>query len=201
MENLRSFTSNFAELPEKDFTDLESLFEPMKIKKMDHVLTMGTYVKDLYFFNKGTFRVYHLKEGEEFTTKFLFGPCIYAELFSIRKLTPTFYNIQALTDCDCYKADFLQVEKLRDSSPNIGRLFLKLYEHIYMAGVKRQVSFILDSQTKRYNNLVNENPQILEQIPLQYKASFIGVKPETLSRIRKKNNDILHVCFDLLNTR
>lgn len=56
-----------------------------------------------------------------------------------------------------------------------------------MAGVKRQVSFILDSQTKRYNNLVNENPQILEQIPLQYIASFIGVKHETLSRIRKKN--------------
>ncbi|OYU79459.1 MAG: Crp/Fnr family transcriptional regulator [Flavobacterium sp. BFFFF1] len=190
MENLKLFTSNFADLTEKEFTDLEALFQPMNIKKMDHVLAMGTYVKDLYFFDRGTFRVYHLKDGEEFTTKFLFSPCIYAELFSIRNLTPTFFNIQALTPCDCYKANFREIEKLVEKSPNVGRLFLKLYEHIYMKGKKREISFILDSQTKRYNNLIAENPQILEEIPLQYIASYIGVKPETLSRIRKKNSDI-----------
>ncbi|MEM0578055.1 Crp/Fnr family transcriptional regulator [Flavobacterium polysaccharolyticum] len=190
MENLKLFTSYFAELNEKEFSDLEALFHPMNIKKMDHVLTEGTFVKDLYFFNKGTFRVYHLKEGEEFTTKFLFSPCIYAELFSIRKLTPTFFNIQALTDCDCYKANFREIEKLMETSQNISRLFLKLYEHIYIKGKKREFSFILDSQTKRYNNLIAENPQIIDQIPLQYIASCIGVKPETLSRIRKKSNEI-----------
>ena len=190
MENLKLFTSYFIELSEKELNDLEALFQPMNIKKKDHVLTLGTYVKDLYFFNKGTFRVYHLKDGEEFTTKFLFSPCIYAELFSIRKLTPTFFNIQALTDCDCYKANFREIEKLTETSPNISRLFLKLYEHIYMNGKKREISFILDSQSKRYNNLVSENPQIIDQIPLQYIASFIGVKPETLSRIRKRSNDI-----------
>ena len=190
MEKLKLFTSHFAELTEKEFSDLEALFQPMNIKKMDHVLSMGTYVKDLYFFNNGTFRVYHLKDGEEFTTKFLLSPCIYAELFSIRKLTPTFFNIQALTDCDCYKANFIAVERLMENNPNIRRLFLKLYENIYMAGVKRQVSFILDSQTKRYFDLVSEHPELIDQIPLQYIASFIGAKPETLSRIRKNNNDI-----------
>lgn len=190
MEKLKLFTSHFAELTEKEFSDLEALFRPMNIKKMDHVLTMGTYAKDLYFFNKGTFRVYHLKDGEEFTTKFLFSPCIYAELFSIRKLTPTFFNIQALTDCDCFKANFREIEKLMETSPNISRLFLKLYEHIYMNGKKREISFILDSQSKRYNDLVSEHPEIIDQIPLQHIASYIGAKPETLSRIRKKNNDI-----------
>lgn len=186
MENLKLFTSYFAELNEKELSDLEALFQPINIKKMDHVLVMGTYVKDLYFFNKGTFRVYHLKDGEEFTTKFLFSPCIYAELFSIRKLTPTFFNIQALTDCDCYKANFREIEKLMEISPKISRLFLKLYEYIYINGKKREISFILDSQTKRYNDLISENPKIINHIPLQYIASFIGAKPETLSRIRKR---------------
>lgn len=189
MENLKLFTSHFAELNEKEFTDLEALFHPMHIKKMDHVLASGTYAKDLYFFNKGTFRVYLLKDGEEFTTKFLFSPYMYAELFSIRKLTPTFFNVQALTDCECYKANFREIEKLMETSRNISRLFIKLYEHIYLNGKKRELSFILDSQTKRYNNLIAENPQIIDQIPLQYIASFIGVKPETLSRIRKKSNE------------
>jgi len=187
MENLKLFTSHFTKLTEKEFTDLEALFQPMKVKKMDHVLASGTFVKDLYYFNEGIFRVYLLKEGEEFTTKFMFSPYVYAELFSIRKLTATFINIQALTDCDCYKANFQEIEKLMETSPNIRKLFIKLYEHIYMNGVKRQVAFILDSQTKRYNDLITEFPKITEQIPLQYIASFIGLKPETLSRIRKKN--------------
>ncbi|MEM0543407.1 Crp/Fnr family transcriptional regulator [Flavobacterium sp. j3] len=189
MENFKAFTTHFAALTEKEMTDLKDLFEPMSVKKMDHVLASGTYVKDLYFFNKGTFRVYHLKDGEEFTTKFLFSPTIYAELFSIRKLTPTFFNIQALTDCDCYKANFREIENLSEARPNIRRLFLKLYEHIYINGKKRELSFILDSQTKRYNNLIAENPQIIDQIPLQYIASSIGVKPETLSRIRRKSKE------------
>jgi CRP-like cAMP-binding protein len=188
MENFKAFTSQFATLTDKEMTDLKNLFEPVSVKKMDHVLVSGTYVKDLFFFNKGTFRVYHLKDGEEFTSKFLYAPCIYAELFSIRKVTPTFLNIQALNDCDCYKANFVKIEQLLETSPNIRRLFLKLYEHIYMKSSKRQVSFILDSQSKRYTDLIAEFPNILNEIPLQYIASFIGVKPETLSRIRKKNN-------------
>lgn len=189
MENLKLFTSHFANLSENELEALEALFQPVHIKKMDHVLVSGAYVKDLFFLNKGIFRVYHLKDGEEFTTKFLFSPCIYAELFSIRKLTPTFFNIQALTDCECYKSNFREIEKLMETSVNIRKLFLKLYEHIYISGVKRQTSLILDSQTKRYNNLISEFPRIIDEIPLQYIASFIGAKPETLSRIRKKSND------------
>lgn len=188
MEKFKLFTSHFAELTERELWELESLFQSISVKKMDHILASGAFVKDLFFLNDGIFRVYHLKDGEEFTTKFLFSPCIYAELFSIRKMAPTFFNIQALSDCNCYRANFKEVEKLMESNPNIRKLFTKLYEHIYMNGVKRQVSFILDSQTKRYNDLVAEFPKITEQIPLQYIASFVGAKPETLSRIRKKNN-------------
>ena len=186
MENIKLFTSQFAALTEKEFSDFTALFQPMPVKKMDHVLVCDTSVKDIYFFNKGLFRVYLLKDGEEFTTKFLNSPCIYAELFSLRKRVPTFVNIQALTDCDCYKANFRALEILIETSPNIKRLFLKLYEHIYMNGVKRQVSFIMDSQTKRYNNFAAEFPQMMEEIPLQYIASYLGIRPETLSRIRKK---------------
>ena len=190
MENLKMFTSNFVELTQEEINLLQNLFEPVDVKKMNHILVSGTYVKDLFFFEKGIFRVYVLKDGQEFTTKFLFGPTIYAELFSLRKATPTFLNIQALTECECYKANFLAVERLAENNPKIRRLFLKFYEHIYISGVKRQVSFILDSQSKRYNDLLTENPKIIEKIPLKYIASFIGVKPETLSRIRKKNNNI-----------
>ena len=63
---------------------------------------------------------------------------------------------------------------------------MKFYEEIYIEGVKRQVSFIMDPQFKRYKDLLKDNPDIIDDIPLQYIASYLGVKHETLSRIRKK---------------
>jgi hypothetical protein len=55
-----------------------------------------------------------------------------------------------------------------------------------MYGVKRQVSFIYDSPKERYDKLCKEFPKIIDDIPLQYIASYLGIKPETLSRIRRK---------------
>ncbi|WP_162127483.1 Crp/Fnr family transcriptional regulator [Flavobacterium phycosphaerae] len=190
MENFKMFTTNFVEMSENELSLLQEVFQPIKVKKMDHVFAAGSYVTELFFFDSGVFRAYALKDGEEFTTKFLFGPTIYAELFSIRKHQPTFLNIQALSDCECYKANFIAIERLMIHHPGIRRLFLKLYENIYMTGVKRQVSFMIDSQAKRYTDLIAENPKILEQVPLQYIASFLGVKPETLSRIRKGSKNL-----------
>lgn len=75
---------------------------------------------------------------------------------------------------------------MMQDNANLRKLFLKLYEHIYILGTKRQISFIKDSQTERYFKLLTEQPELLQTVPLQFIASFLGMKPETLSRIRKK---------------
>lgn len=186
METLKTFVSKYVDLPDDELRHLEELLQPLSIKKMNHIFVSDSYVKDLYFLESGTFRVYLIKEGIDYTTKFLFGPTFYTDLFSIRKHLPTILNVQALTDCKCYKVNFAKIEAAKDKSPNIRRLFLKFYEEIYIEGVKRQVSFIMDPQFKRYKDLLKDNPDIIDDIPLQYIASYLGVKPETLSRIRKK---------------
>jgi ribosomal protein L10 len=56
-----------------------------------------------------------------------------------------------------------------------------------MKGVQRQVSFIYDSQTERYNKFVEEKSEYIDKIPSQYIASYLGIQPETLSRIRRKS--------------
>ncbi|MGV3459950.1 MAG: Crp/Fnr family transcriptional regulator [Flavobacterium sp.] len=186
MESLRIFTNQFVQLSDEEFDLLAALFEPIEIKKLDHLLVNGTYVRDIYFVEDGLLRVYCLKDGEEFTTKFIKSLDCYAELFSIRTSSPTLFNIQALRDTICHKANFQKLELLTEKFPNHKKIFFKLYEHIYLKGSARQVSFIYDSQQERYEKLVAEFPDMLEQIPLQHIASFLGIKPETLSRIRKK---------------
>lgn len=186
MKNLKKFTSRFMELSPIELAALRDIFVSVNVKKMDHLMVSGDYIKDIYFIDTGIFRGYYLKDGEEFTTGFYYSPLMFAELFSIRRRTHTEVNLQALQDCECYKANFYELEKLMEYFPNIKRLYFKLYEMLYMYGVKRQVSFIYDTPTERYENLKKEFPRILEDIPLHYIASYLGIKPETLSRIRKK---------------
>jgi len=184
------FASKFVDLSDEELFFFEKHLQPMSIKKMNHLFVSDTYINDLFFLESGIFRVYLVKDGMEYTTKFLFGPTFYTDLFSIRKHSPSILNVQALSDCKCYKVNFAIIEAAKDESQNLRRLFLKFYEEIYIEGVKRQVSFIIDSQDKRYTDLLKDNPKIVECIPLQYIASYLGLKPETLSRIRKRINDI-----------
>ena len=186
MEHLKTFTSRFIDLSVTELAALESIFTPFTIKKMDHLMISGVYVKDIYFIDKGLFRGYYLKDGEEYTTGFYYSPLMFAELFSIRKNTPTEFNLQALQESDCYQANFYELEKLMVDFPSIKRLFFRLYEMLYMYGVKRQVSFIYDSPKERYYKLCLEFQKLLDDIPLQHIASYLGIKPETLSRIRRK---------------
>ncbi|OYQ48629.1 Crp/Fnr family transcriptional regulator [Flavobacterium aurantiibacter] len=186
MKHFQQFIETFCRISAQEREDLEALFEPVTIKKMDHVFTAGDSIRDLIYFDEGICRVYLIKDGEEFTTKFLTGPSIYAELFSIRNNTPTLINIQSINVTCYYRASFAKVEKMMQDSANLRKLFLKLYEHIYILGTKRQISFIKDSQTERYFKLLTEQPELLQTVPLQFIASFLGMKPETLSRIRKK---------------
>jgi len=186
MEHLKAFTARFIDLSVTELVALETIFTPVTIKKMDHLMISGDYVKDIYFIDSGLFRGYYMKEGEEYTTGFYYSPLMFAELFSIRKCTATEFNLQALQESNCYKASFYELEKLMVHYPNIKRLFFRLYEMLYMYGVKRQVSFIYDSPKERYDKICKEFPKIIDDIPLQYIASYLGIKPETLSRIRRK---------------
>ena len=188
MENLKRFSSRYQELNDEELQALENLFQPVTIKKMDHMMVEGDWIRDIFFINQGLFRSYYIKNGEEFTVGFFYAPLMFAEIFSIRKNEPTRLNLQALSEVDCYKANFQELEKLMKVYPRIKQVFFKLYEMLFVYGKKRQLSFIYESSKQRYLQFEQEFPRMIQEIPLQYIASYLGVKPETLSRIRKKVN-------------
>lgn len=185
-ETLRAFINHFAPLPEEEFSQLAELFRPLAVRKMDHVFREGDNISSLYFVHTGVLRGYYLKDGEEHTCNFFFSPYIMTDLFSVRENTPTLMNVQALKDTECYEADFVQLEELAYRNPNMLKVFFKMYEHLFQLSIKRQVSFIYDTPKERYLNLFRERPNVIAEIPQHYIASFLGIKPETLSRIRKK---------------
>ncbi|MGV3459951.1 MAG: Crp/Fnr family transcriptional regulator [Flavobacterium sp.] len=184
--NLRNFISRFRKFTEEESEAFLSIFSPLSINKLDHIITEGTLVDTIYFINEGVLRGYYLKGGKQFTTNFYFGPTIVTDLASVRNDMPTRINIQALKTTRCLKASFADFEELIDTYPAIHDLMFKFLENLYLFGVTRQHSFIFDTPQERYIKLFSERPKVIAEIPQHYIASYLGIEPETLSRIRKR---------------
>lgn len=95
-------------------------------------------------------------------------------------------NVQALKESECYECDIEELEALIKIYPNLLNVFFKLYESLLVTSKKRQQSLIFDTPKERYLNLFRERPNVIAEIPQHYIASYLGITPETLSRIRKK---------------
>ena len=185
-QNLSIFTSRFVNLSVQESDELLSIFKPYPVKRLNHLFLEGELVDSIYFINEGVLRGYYTKEGVEYTAIFLFGPTMFTDVTSIRKKVSSLINLQALKATDCLVAKFSDLEELANKHPNIEHIFFKFMEHLYLFGVTRQLSFIYDTPQERYIKLFSERPKVIAEIPQHYIASYLGIKPETLSRIRKR---------------
>ncbi|MCW4467706.1 Crp/Fnr family transcriptional regulator [Flavobacterium sp. MFBS3-15] len=185
-EALKAFTTQFAPLSDEDFNRYADLFRLVNVRRLDHLFREGDNVNKLYYVNTGVLRGYYLKEGVEHTCNFFFSPYMMTDLFSVRDNVPTLMNVQAIKDSECYEVDFAEIEELAFQNPDLLKVFFKMYEHLFRLSIKRQISFIYDTPTERYVNLFKERPNVIAEIPQHYIASFLGIQPETLSRIRKR---------------
>lgn len=134
----------------------------------------------------GNFRSYYLKDIDEITANFFFAPTFYGDVVAIKEKNPTRINLQALEEASVYKANIREVEAMGQKHTSILVFFIRFYENIHSFSQKRQLSFIYDSAEERYLKLFNERPKVIAEMPLNYIASYLGIKPESLSRIRKK---------------
>lgn len=185
IDDLKEFTDLFIKFEEHEIQELADFFKPLKVKKKDHIFVEGCTVKNMYFISKGILRAYCLKDGIDYTTTFIFGPCMFSDILSIRTKEPTMLNFQLLSECEVYECSFDKIEYLADTNPRFLFLFFKLYETLFLKGIERQQSFIFDTPKERYLKLFDIRPEVIAEIPQQYIASYLGFKPETLSRIRK----------------
>lgn len=185
-DHLKIFLSRFAHLNEEELQAFTSIFTPLFVKKQDHLFLEGQHISSLYYINDGFFRGYYKKETTEVTTNFYFGPTIMSDLISVRSHAATRMNVQALKDSNCMVASFSDIDVLIDKFPVIELVFFKFLEHLYLFGVMRQHSFIFDTPQERYVKLFGERPKVIAEIPQHYISSYLGITPETLSRIRKR---------------
>ncbi|RBL89328.1 Crp/Fnr family transcriptional regulator [Chitinophaga flava] len=178
--------SQLALLNEADFDQLDGLLKPVHLGKQDYFLREGAVCKQLAFIQSGALRSYYVKDnGEEITDCILFEGQIVTAYTSLIMGVPAYEHIQAITDCELLILEREDLYQLYDNNirwANTGRVFGEM-EFVMME--HRIRSFQQHSSKERYAELVRKHPRMIQQVPLQYLASYLGITPQHLSRLRK----------------
>lgn len=156
------------------------------LRRREHFLRQDEVCRHLGIITEGYVRHYYLVDGEEVTNDFNFENMITGGYHSFSTGERARFNVVAMEDTTLIIFSYELLLRLYDRFPawqTLGRLLL---ERIFNRKQLREESFLLDSAEDRYRKILQTQPEMLQRVPLQYLASYLGVKPETLSRIRAR---------------
>lgn len=165
---------------------LAEKFKTGKIARNEYLLKEGAVCNESHFIEEGMMRSYiYDLDGNEVTTAFYSKNMFASDLLSYFKRTPSKEYIQALSDCETWYITYEDMQESFHTIPEFrefGRL--NIINH-YGTLKQRMLSMLQETAEQRYANLINSNPEILQNAPLKYIASYLGITDTSLSRIRK----------------
>jgi len=166
---------------------LEKFFVSKKLRKKQYLLQEGDVCKNLAFVAKGLLRTYNIDgKGNEHMSIFGWEGWWISDFNSFLSAEPAIFNIDAIEDSELLLLSRNDYEALTLAVPIMDRYFRILYQNSLVTKERRLMSTITHSAEERYLELSASNPKITERIPQNLIASYLGIAPETLSRI--KNN-------------
>ncbi len=185
LEGLKKFISQYVSLSDEELDDIASRFKSRTIKKNNYLLRQGETCKDLVVVQKGCLRLYYLQDDIEISVWFAFSQSSAIEMYSFISERPSNYFLQATEDSEVLYLPKTELNKLYKSQPKMQEMMRHFWEDVILNLLERFTALQTDSAEKRYRDLLKK-PAYLDSIPQKYLASFIGVTPTSLSRIRKK---------------
>jgi CRP-like cAMP-binding protein len=162
-----------------------SAFSIQEYRKGDLFVEEGKVSRYLGFVDSGLFQYFVWKDGEEQTTYVSIENTWLASLMSFIGQTASLENVKAITDGRVYIISRMALKELVDNFPGFKDFYIGLLEWAICGIDASRHDLIVLSGDQRYEKMLRNEPHLLQQIPLQYLASMLGVTPRHLSRIRK----------------
>lgn len=170
-------------------SNLTEFLKHIKIRKFDAneiILFEGQIENYLSFIDEGIVRYYAVTNSKEITFDFAFENSFYCAYDSFYNRKNTSIYIQAITNCQLYSISFKNLTSLYSKCETSRKLGQMATEFLLSKKVKRELDLLIKTPQERYEALFTEQSKLIRLIPQKYIASYIGVVPETLSRIRKR---------------
>lgn len=185
-EHLQQHINKLVSLPASDFDKLTDFFKPLYLEKKDFLHRQNELCRRIAFVHKGCLINYHIdSKGDEQIIYFALEDWWVADLQSLFLQIPSQFNLQALENCELLVSTKMEFEKAFEAVPAFEKFYRLKTQKAY---TKTQQAVAEKSETAedRYIKLLKTSPSLLQRVPQHYLASYLGIKPQSLSRIRKK---------------
>lgn len=187
-DKLRQCLQLFIGLTDPEWQALEAQLSTRTINRKDFLIRKGQKATEIGFLLSGSCRVFYDKDGQEWTTYFCFENSLVAAYLSCITGQASTLSIQALEDCQLLIFDYQALTALYKPFPVYETFARKLAEYLFMGLDVRLAEQLMLSPEERYLKFLGSpaKRKIIERIPQQYIASYLGITPVSLSRIRRR---------------
>ena len=185
---LNSFVRKLFPQCQVDLTLVEPFLKLKKLERGEFLFYEGDVCNFVGLTKRGCLRSFILKDGKELTLFFHPEHHTLEDYESLRRQKPACFSCQAIEDSEVLIID-IQVMKVIETEPDGQKLLRLIVENLAFELRDRVLSLYRDSVEQRYLDLLKNEPQFLQRIPQYYLASYLGIEPESLSRLKRRINN------------
>ena len=181
------FINSFNGVSEETTAELIKISEFKKISSGTELVKLNEVPSKIYMLVSGLVRCYLITEsGKEFNKSFYLPISFVGSLTALIKRKPSIFVFEAVSDCKLYEVDYYKLMELCKNNEQVNMLYSKVLEVVYVMYERRLIELISLDAKGRYLALKKQIPNVDELIPQYHIASYLGITPVQLSRIRKK---------------
>ncbi|GAB3641771.1 Crp/Fnr family transcriptional regulator [Spirosoma arcticum] len=184
MHPLRQFINNYTSLSNADWGSVEACLVRQEVPKGTLILSEGKICRYLYFLESGLLRFFILKDGGEVTKYFTDVPYVFTSQKSFASQQPARESIEALEDSVLWQMTYGDAYRLLETDA-WNTFIRKLIQEVQTYTEDILEALQTETAEDRYRTMLTAQPSLIQRVPLKYLASYFGIAPQSLSRIRK----------------
>lgn len=188
-EIFKAYVLRHAEVSEEDFAAIEKVARIKKLRKKQYLLQEGDVCHDHCFITSGLLRTYSVDDkGNEHIIRFAMKDWWISDRESLLTGQPSRFNIDAIEDSSVLLFEKVQMDELTERFPGFNRVINGILNKSFITAQNRIHEAISSTAEEKYHNFVSRYPDFALRVPQSMIASYLGIAPETLSRLRGKRN-------------
>ncbi len=184
--HFKSYIKDRAPLQASDWERIQKVFQPRQLAAGEHILEEGQICHNLYFLDRGLLRYYNWIDGMDRTKFFTFQSQLFTSQGSFSDALPSTENIQAIETSQVLYTDRQTAQRLFKEIPAWATFVRSIIIDVQVWTSDLLLESLHQTAEQRYLNILQQKPEWIQRIPLKYLASYLGIAPESLSRIRRK---------------
>ena len=157
-----------------------------QIPKRTYLTRFDQVERCAYFLREGIVKIGMIRDGEDRIVEFFFPGSFFSSYTSFLTQLPSDVEVECLTDCEVEVIRYDDLQSAYKDSLLANRFGRMVTEQYYIQKTEREKGFLTKSAPERYQELLMRRPELVQQIPVKMIAQYLGIQPESLSRIRKE---------------